>query len=277
MIRREFLKAVARKILTQEPNRYGWIPGHCAEEPSLITRYCASGSGEIKCLWPENFVAVRQLWTDCVAVATAVGLDFIGGYPSNSDMIFSGGRNIFGSKSKPGMYGRWAMQYLTEYGNLLRKKYLEYDLTKYTRNSVQYWDDKGIPKALLKIAKKTPLLKYTPVYSYEDVRDAIVAKHPCVLCMKMGADNSRRDRDGFMEPAGSWSHAWVAAGVDDTKRPGICLINSHGPRWSSGPKHLNQPGGSVWVDAKHIDKYLKRNRDSYALASCRQKKPYRLW
>ncbi len=287
MIRREFLRIVARKILTQKPNWHGWLPGHYSRKTSLIKHLKRFGTAKVACLWKPYTLVTGKEWlahsqegSDCVAQAAGGSMDLLTTKQiaigrkekwitkSSTDMIYSGGRNFYGDRSTTGMKGIWAVEYLNNYGNLLRKPYTPYDLTPYSEETVRYWDRMGIPKSLLLEAKKHPLLDYTPVKSYPEVRDAIAAGYPVIFCASLGADNSRRDKDGFIKPRGTWYHSWLAAGVDDNYyRPGVCIINSHGPSWASGPKRHNQPDGSVWIDAEHIDYYCKQYGDSYALSN----------
>jgi len=109
-------------------------------------------------------------------------------------------------------------------------------------------------------------MAYSQVQSWEDFRDAIAAGYPVLFCSRLSALNATRDADGFVKTEKEWNHAWLGAGIDDTDRPGACLINSFGPDWASGPKRHNQPDGSVWIDAKIIDYHCRKSRDSYALS-----------
>ena len=286
MLRREFLSIVARKILAQKPNRYGWIPGHYSREISLIKHLHRYGEGKLACLWKpyqevtgREWLAHDQAGSDCVAQATGGGMDLltckqiaIGKKEkwitkSSTDAIYSGGRNLIGNINGGGMVGEWAVKYLQDYGNLLRKKYPPYNLQPSTADTLDHWDRVGLPKSLLAIAKQHPLISYTPVRSYNEFRDAITAGYPVLFCAALGGKDARRDKDGFIQPRGTWHHGWLGAGVDDNDiRPGACLINSHSTNYGSGPKRHGQPDGSVWVDAKYIDYHCKRYQDSYALS-----------
>ena len=167
------------------------------------------------------------------------------------------------------MEGNWAVKYLTEYGNLLRQKYEPYDLTPYNSETLRYWQRVGVPESLQLEAKKHPLLNYIQVSSFDEVRDTVSAGYPVIFCALLGANDDKRDSDGFIKPSGRWAHAWTAAGVQDGKRPGVCLVNSHGVSFGKGPKTHNQPDGSVWIDAEYIDYHIKRFNDSYAVSDYR--------
>lgn len=49
-------------------------------------------------------------------------------------------------------------------------------------------------------------------------------------------------------------------------RPGLLCINSWGEDWIRGPKVMEQPEGSFWVDAEVCDKMLQ-NGDSFAISN----------
>lgn len=292
----------------------GWIPNRYTSSKENGTKrfyYLCKESGfdakdfgknKVACHY-KSFEAVTgypwlahdQVTGDCVAQATGSAVDmltctrivqdkkrekWIG--KSSTDMIYSGGRNFYGNTNGQGMWGWWAMKYLKNYGNLIRQPYPPYNLTEYTRETVRHWDQQGIPDSLLTKAKEHPVLDYALVFSVEELRDAIVAGHPAVLCMSMGGENNQLDNDGFLKPSGEWMHAWLAAGVDDNpKRPGILLINSHSINWGQGPRHLDNPPGSAWVDFEIIDRQLKYWGDSHVLSDYRGfKKPdrdYIIW
>ncbi len=270
----------------------GWLPGNDAyvrktfgQAANHLTNF---GQNKVACLWKpfevvtkESWVPRQQLGADCVAVAAGTALDILTAVQislkkskerwiteTSTDMIYSGGRNLIPeSKPKNGMRAEWVVKYLSKYGNLLRQKYGEHDLRPYTEKITKAWDRKGVPKELLTIAKEHPLLEYAQVNSWEEFRDAVAAGYPVLFCASMGGSNSKRDNDGFMTPSKKkWYHSWCGAGIVDGKRPGALLINSHGKHYGSGPKTHGQPDGSVWIDAKHIDRHCRNFKDSYALS-----------
>jgi len=299
MIRREFLTTALGFLLKSSYNDdfviNGWVPYNAPSQPTY--QFASSkGRGKIVLLykdWEEYFnkewVAHRQLGPDCVAQAIGGGLNLLTILQkdkwikkSSTDAIFAGGRNMVhsGAEKFGGVPASWCIEYLQKYGNLLRLKYGKYDLRPYNARTVQYWANKKIPMVLWAEAKKHPLVKAKLITSWTMLRAAITSRHPVIFCARMGADNSERDKEGFLNPSGRWAHAWLVAGIDDEyKRPGALLINSHGSGWGSGPKRHDQPNGSVWVDAAVLDKHLKAFRDSYALIKYRgyKKREYKLW
>jgi hypothetical protein len=299
MDRRSFFKSastflvsvwIPKSVFAFNSKNFGWLPNSQNLYKSLYDSGNLEnfGQNKVACLW-KAYEEVRkqvwnprdQVWGDCVAQASGAGLDistccriaiehkrekYVN--DSSTDMIYAGGRNLVGKRSTgQGMQGIWAMTYLNKWGNLLKQVYGEYDLRPYNIETVRYWDKHGVPEELLQLAKKNPLLKYVQVKSWEEVRDAVAGGKPVVLCTDtFGANNDLRDEDGFIRPSGSWAHAWLVGGVQDGVRPGACLLNSHGSSFGRGPKTYGQPDGSVWIDAKYIDRAVSKYKDSYAIS-----------
>jgi len=305
MDRRSFLGTAALSCfsLGRETRQFGWIPNHGIDTPSFYQSIRKVKTKASCCLYDTYEAVVGHPWLahdqksyDCVAHAAGAGLDLLACQrvadskiiekwqgKSSTDMIYSGGRNLVGRSRRrdPGMYCSWAVKYLNQYGNLIRQSYPPYDLTKYTKETVNYWNRIGIPDSLLIEAKKHPLISYAKVNSVEEMADAITTGyHPVLFCAMLGAENNRLDEDGFLQPRGRWAHAWLAAGVDNNpRRPGICLINSHSIRFGQGPRHLNNPQGSCWVDFDIMDYHIRNSGECYALTDYRgfKGRDYVIW
>ena len=130
-----------------------------------------------------------------------------------------------------------------------------------------------MPDELESIAKEHPIQSYGLVRSYKEVRDAICNGYPVIFCSGYGfnpecrkCNPGGRDRMGFLKRCGTWYHAMVGCAVDDNpSRPGVCILNSWGREWVRGPKRLQQPDGSFWVDADDIDGMCAEG-DSHAIS-----------
>ncbi len=278
MLRREFLAIAAAQTFSfqgRKEKSFGWIPNTVAASNKTKHLY-GFGKGKVSLLWKPwkkvigiELTARIQRHTDCVAIASAAALDILTVVQiargsneqwiikSAADAIYAGGRNnIKHAYVKHGMTGDWAVEYLETYGNLLMQKYKEHDFTKYSEATSMYWENKRLPESLLQEAKLHPLLDHASVKTWPEIRDAVAAGYPILFCSKMGADNARRDKDGFIQPQGTWYHAWCIIGIDDGARPGACLLNARGKNWGTGPKRHGQPDGSVWVDKKVIEKSM---------------------
>lgn len=168
-----------------------------------------------------------------------------------------------------GAVGAWAAQAVKDYGTLLRQPYGSIDLTTYSGARAREWGKRGngLPDALEPEAKEHPIRTASLVTTYEEARDAIANGFPVPVCSNQGFSETR-DADGFARASGSWSHCMCFIGIDDTAtRPALLCMNSWGPDWISGPKRLNQPEGSFWVDAKIANNMLRKNPDSFAISS----------
>lgn len=301
MLRREFLAIAAAQTLLPQGwggGSFGWLPNTVHTDHKTKHLY-GFGERKLALLWNPwakihgEWQAKQQVGGDCVAVASGSCLDILTTIQilqsdgvwiteSSTNAIYSGGRNNIASASvRSGMCGSWAIDYLTKYGNLLRKDYGKIDLTDYNYSTLMELDSAPLPEWLLTIAKEHPLLDHSAVDTYDEIRDAVAAGYPVIFCSKMGADNSKRDKDGFIKPKGTWYHAWTIAAVDDNRRrPGVCLLNSHGSDWGSGPKRHGQPDGSVWVDKSIINKYIYEG-ECYAFSKIKgfpaPEREYILW
>jgi len=310
--------ALGRVVLPNtKVKRCGWMPSHLPTTlPPLYTISSLRSYGEDKsvALWKAWEKVNHRLWEpqfqvagDCVSHASGAGVDILDAVqnlknravgntiPSSTIAIYAGGRHMPSAKKEldemgggEGMCGKWAVDYLMAYGNLLRKPYPPYDLTVYNKKELDYWDRNGLTPALLEEAKKQPVKTCALVSSWNEIRDSVSAGHPVIFCSTMGLEGANRDSDGFVQPSGTWYHSMVIAGVQDGKRPGALFINSHGPNFGKGPLPNGQPVGSVWIDAANVDKYvLWRNRDgstfsdSFAFADykgfVKPDKEYHLW
>lgn len=173
-----------------------------------------------------------------------------------------------------GSTGAWAAQAVRDYGVLLRQKYeaggKTFDFTEYSGSLARQWGKRGagVPDELEPISRTHEVREVTLVTSYTEARDAIYNGFPVVVCSQQGFGETR-DKDGFAEPADSWAHCMCFIAVDDAaSRKGLLCMNSWGPDWITGPKRLDQPHGSFWVDAEVVEQMLRNdgNPDSFAIS-----------
>lgn len=240
---------------------------------------------------------------DCVAQATALGVDILGSVQikllrklerfvartatepiyAGSRVEIGGGITDFWGRDTDGSHVAWAVRWLQEYGVLLRQKYGEYDLTEYDPLRAREWGhrDVGCPDELEEIAKQHPVRTAKLIRTWDDFCDALANGYPVIIGSNVGfCTRCGRDKDGFMHENGKWLHAMLAIGFDDRVRRGGLLMNSWGKNWVSGPRRFNQPEGSFWAEAETIVKMLKQG-DSYAISDLlgfrRRKLPYKLY
>jgi hypothetical protein len=185
-----------------------------------------------------------------------------------TEVIYAGSRIEIGHGGcgrQDGSIGAWAAQFVSEYGTLVRSKYGSIDLTTYDGNRAKAWGmpGRGVPDELESILKDHTIKTTSMVQTYEEARDAIANGYPVAVCSNQGFAMAR-DKDGFARPQGSWGHCMCFIACDDSfGRPGLLCMNSWGPDWIDGPKRLDQPDGSFWVDADTVNRML-RGQDSFA-------------
>ena len=240
-----------------------------------------------------SFPMRTQTIGDCVAHGAAYAVDAVKAVDIylNKDFetwvaetatedIYAGSRVQIGRGqlgNGDGSIGAWAARYVNEYGALARGKYGNVDLSIYSGSRARSWGraNSGIPKTLVIHAKKHPILTVSQVRTYEECRDLLVNGYAVTIASNQGF-SSTRDRDGFARPQGSWGHQMSILAVDDSfKRPGVLVQNSWGV-WNNGPKRLNQPEGSFWVDADEIENRILNQGDSWAFSGYEGFQPQKL-
>lgn len=134
-------------------------------------------------------------------------------------------------------------------GILLRKKYGQYDLSKYNGSLASSWGRTGTPQELINEAKKNPVGTVSLVRSVQEAKDALANGYGIALCSMYGF-SSNRDDNGIARRQGSWAHAMAWIGCDDTKtrlNETLFLIQNSWGLWNGGPKVHEQPDGSFWI------------------------------
>jgi len=206
-----------------------------------------------------------------------------------TEYLHIGGRQVIGKRKGGGVSIKEAMTFAATFGTLFRQEYelgeQKFNFTNYDYMNAVALED-GIPSWLLNAGRQHRVGKLVKVSTWREARDAIRNLYPVVIGSSVGFDGKTnwsgalRDKDGFCEPKGTWYHAWLLVGIDDRhKRPGGCLMNSHGENWVKGPTRNKQPNGSIWVGKDVIHQMVKEYADSYAICDLEgfQPKTYKLW
>jgi hypothetical protein len=149
-----------------------------------------------------------------------------------------------------GMTCSRAARFLNQDGGiLLRKKYDNYDLSKYNGKLGDSWGRTGTPRELVEVAKQNQVKTVSLIKSVQEAKDAIANGYCLAVCSMYGF-SSTRDKNGIAIRNGQWSHAMSWIGVDDTKErlnETLFLIQNSWGVWNSGPKFYEQPDGSFWI------------------------------
>ena len=313
LLRRDFLKTSAALLYRGSSVRYyGYLPPILPSPiPSLFNTYPeleGSGAGKIVLLYKyiekilgKSLPAFLQQGPDCTSMAGGMSLDIIQATQNilhkscwegrvATEYLHIGGRQIVGKRYKGGISIESLMTFIVRHGTVFRKKYKfenqVHDFTKYNYTTTTNRLSKDFPSWLLQEGRKHRVDKVVKISTWDEAVAAIRNLSPVVIGSSVGFDGvskysgAKRDKDGFTKPKGKWYHAWSLIGVDDkSKRPGGCLMNSHGEHWVKGPIRHKQPNGSIWVDKDVLNKMLAQYGDSYAICTfqgCKPKK-YKLW
>lgn len=210
---------------------------------------------------------VRMAWSGLTE-------DFI---ETASEAIYGGARVEIGHRQcgqGDGACGAWAVEWITKFGVLQRKKYDHIDLTTYSGNLAKNWGWNGLPPELELLAKEYPVKSTSLIQTYEELRDAIATtKCPVVVSSNQGFTLTR-DKYGFCAPQGSWGHCTYFRGVSDNpRRPGAVYQQSWGEGMPSGSRDVETyngskitlPEGAFFVDAEVINRMLAMG-DSYVIS-----------
>ena len=306
LLRRDFLKTSAALFYRgSSVSNYGYLPPILPSPvPSLFNTYPeleGSGAGKIVLLYKyiekilrKSLPAFRQQGPDCTSMAGAMSLDIVQATQNilnkscwegrvATEYLHIGGRQLAGKRYSGGVGIEELMTFVVRHGVIFRRKYKfenqVHDFTKYDYTITNKLS-KDFPSWLLHEGRKHRVDKVVKITNWDEAVAAIRNLSPVVIGSAVGFDGAKRDKDGFAKPKGKWYHAWSLIGMDDrSKRPGGCLMNSHGEHWVKGPTRHKQPNGSIWVDKDVLNKMLSQYDDSYAICTFRGCKPkkYKLW
>lgn len=159
---------------------------------------------------------------------------------------------IYGARGHTGegMTCSRAAKFLSQDGGiLLRKKYGNYDLSKYNGKLGDSWGRTGTPRELIEEAKKNQVGTVSLIRNLQEAKDALSNGYFLATCSMYGF-SSTRDKNGIANRQGSWAHAMCWIGCDDTKQrlnETLFLIQNSWGVWNNGPRFYEQPDGSFWV------------------------------
>lgn len=213
--------------------------------------------------------AEKQTCGDCVSHSTRNAVDItraveiINGQ-QESFILRSATEGIYGSRgfAGEGMTCSQAARFVsTQAGILLRKKYPFADFSVYNCNIGASWGARGVPNEVIEEGKKHQVKTTSLITTIEGARDALANGYAISVCSNVGFE-SKRDKNGISNAQGSWSHAMVWCGCDDSKEiynETLFLIQNSWGLWNSGPKRLDQPDGSFWIRESIARKMLSQN------------------
>lgn len=215
----------------------------------------------------------QQEDSDCTSQALATAIDGIKAVEilikgdleewiaeTATEPIYAGSRVQIGNgylRGTAGSYGSWVCEFVKQYGAIVRQKYGNFDLSRYTVKIVRDWADSGVPENILEQSKLHPIKSFSRINNYYEMIDSLANGYLGIICCNQGFTTTR-DKDGFCLPQGVWPHAQCVGGFDDTtNRPGILIINSWGPYVRGAPRY-DEPNGMYYVDADVFDKMCQQ-------------------
>lgn len=225
----------------------GYIPEPLqTSAPDCVSHACASALDLLKAV--EIKTGDREEWLSRTAC----------------EPIYSTARVQIGRmRYSRGTTNTHAIQAMIKFGTLRRDKYGKVDLTDYSSSRAVSWGRQELPKSLIDISRDHPINDFNLIQNYEQARDAMANGFPVVVASNQGF-TSKRDKEGFCKPSGTWNHSMCCAAVDDAySRPAILILNSW-PKYLSGPTRHNNPPSSFWCDAEVFNR-MCRHKDTYCM------------
>lgn len=210
---------------------------------------------------------------DCVSFGHGHGNDLLQcieiglGEPSvfsetDTEFIYGASREVAGILGRQdGSYGSAAIKAMTTVG-LVSRKMLGSD-GSYSGRRAKAWGLSGPPASVKSEAAAFKLGGSAQVTTWDELVAAMRNGYPVTICTGQGF-TLERDSEGFCRAHGRWGHCMFLAGVR-FDRPGACVIQSWGPDTPHGPRGLDQPTFSFWVDRPAIERILAEG-DSWALS-----------
>lgn len=174
-----------------------------------------------------------------------------------------------------GSVGAWAARWVREWGVLLRQKYGNHDLTRYSVALSRAWGQTGVPDELEPECRLHPVRTVAQVRRAEEAWRLLGNGYPVPVCSTVGFDSPLED--GFCAARGEWPHCMLLRGrlvarYRGTRVRAFCVQNSWGDylrgeaviRDADGNPVPLPPGcfGILWEDCEAI----LREGDSFALS-----------
>lgn len=234
-----------------DQNPRGFCVGFGNAKVATLTIAMMAKAGEAS--WPEADVAVEPIYG---------GMRYEIGAKKHGSNLNRGG---------DGGVGVWAIEWMIEYGLLLKKKYGNIDLSRYSMELCDRMGSSGVPDELEPIAKEHPLTQASLTERGEDVWALLGQWHPVVHCSNQGFSMTR-SQDGTCRAQGSWAHCASYTGRF-TLKSGLKVVrydNSWGGylggsttvEGKNGPIKLN--GDQFLIPLDVVDRMCKSGRETYA-------------
>jgi hypothetical protein len=181
---------------------------------------------------------------------------------TDTEFLYGAAREVGGMLGPfDGCYGGAAVKAMTEVGLVSRR--MVGAEGQYSGRRAKQFGRTGPPDSWKSKAAAFRLGSAAKVTSWDELVAALHNGNPVTICTGMGFTMAR-DSQGFCARRGRWGHCMFVAGVR-FDREGACIIQSWGPDAPQGPRDLDQPSFSFWIERRDIEAILAEG-DSYALS-----------
>jgi hypothetical protein len=210
---------------------------------------------------------------DCVSFGHAHGNDLLQcveislGEPASfqetdTEVVYGFAREISGDLgNQDGSYGSAAVKAMMQWG-LVSRQMMGSDGT-YSGNRAKQYGREGCPQAVKDKARPFKLGNAALANSWDEVVAALRNGCPVTECSNF-LPGGKRDADGFVQPSGRGGHCQCIIGVRFDK-PGVCIMNSWGEDYYSGPTGLDCPKFAYWITRDIFERWIANSGDNWAL------------
>lgn len=162
-----------------------------------------------------------------------------------------------------GSIGAWAVAAGEQYGILPADSD---NAPPYSGRLADSWGWSGPPQAAIDEAEHFRIRTSAPVYTPDDVRDAVCNGYPVTIASQWGTRTIRVRYDRQVAAGdGSWPHQMCIIGYDGSgPEPLWYVLNSWGPNAHPQPLQGEPPGG-FWITERSLRTILSA-RDSFAIS-----------
>jgi hypothetical protein len=196
----------------------------------------------------------------CIEIGLGEPIDY---RETDTEWVYGASRAIAGILGRQdGSYGAACIKAMTQWG-MVSREMLGSDGT-YSGSRAKDWGWHGPPSSVKRMAASYKLGAAAAVTSWDELVAAIRNGYPVTECSNF-LPSAKRDQDGFVRQDGSGGHCQCIIGVR-FDRPGVCIMNSWGPDYYSGPAGLDCPLFAYWIDRALFEKKIAGSGDNWALS-----------
>lgn len=203
--------------------------------------------------------------TQCLEIALGEDAEY---QETDTEVVYGFAREISGDLGRgDGSYGAAAVKGMMRWGMASRPMVdgvLGAGSGTYEGSRAKEYGLKGCPKPIKDAAKPFRLGAAALCDTYDEIVAALRNGYVVTECSDFLPGPSR-DKDGFVRPSGRGGHCQCIVGVR-FDRAGLCIINSWGSDYYSGPCGLDCPTFGYWLDREYVEKWICGSGDNWALS-----------